>query len=113
MFELGDDGYPTEETLTEIRDWDCIARGNRELLDAIKPIWNYADFGFWHTEDAKDILDSDVVHYHISTGGWSGNEDIIYALKKNWLFWGMSWLQSRRGGHYIFEFKVKNEERFE
>ena len=41
--------------------------------------------------------------FRISTGGWSGNESIIRAMERNGMMWHLNWVQSRRGGHYIFE----------
>jgi len=55
--------------------------------------WKYADCGYW--EQDGDI-------YHISTAGWSGNEEVIASLRDNQVFWLMYWYQERRGGHYIF-----------
>ena len=63
-------------------------------MEYIKPLWNYADCGYWNFEN--DI-------YSISTGGWSGNEDIIANMQENIVWWMMHWQSSRRGGHYTFE----------
>jgi hypothetical protein len=46
--------------------------------------------------------------YYISTAGWSGNESIIYAMQENNLMWSLNWVQSRRGGHYIFELELED-----
>ena len=92
---LDEDGYPTDQALDKVTKWcytDYIG-----LMQFIKPMWHFADFGYWHET---------VDEYHISTAGWSGNEDIIAAMKKNMVFWSTCWVQSRRGGHYIF--KVDN-----
>ena len=66
-------------------------------------------------EDAKDKAErkaNKIVHrYYISTAGWSGNETIIRAMQKNIMMWQLNWVQSRRGGHYIFELKEFNDER--
>ena len=84
--------YPTEEELQRIKEWDY--NDFTGLMDFIYNIWNYADCGYWaQTENM----------YEISTGGWSGNEDIIQAMKENTMFWMMCWGMSRRGGHYLFE----------
>ena len=37
------------------------------------------------------------------TGGWSGNEDIIDAMRCNTMLWMLYWCSSERGGRYIFE----------
>lgn len=50
-----------------------------------------------------DISDRPIIRYTFSTGGWSGNEDLIRAMEQNWMIWSLTWVQSRRGGHYIFE----------
>jgi hypothetical protein len=99
-FSLDEHGYPTEEMLQEIVAWDY--KDCKGLLDAIKPYWQYSDCGYWRTEEVEEY-GKKKLHYHISTGGWSGNEDILESLKANTMFWILAWVQSRRGGHYIFE----------
>jgi hypothetical protein len=49
-----------------------------------------------------------VQRFDISTAGWSGNESLIRAMEKNSFMWATTWVQSRRGGHYIFE--IDNDE---
>lgn len=44
--------------------------------------------------------------YEVSTGGWSGNEDIIRVLERTF-FWVMCWQSSRRGGHYVLDVPQK------
>lgn len=91
---LDDDRYPTEEALEKIRVWP-----HTDLAGAfafVRSIWWSADWG-WHTEIGEKT------EYKISTGGWSGNESLIAAMKANRMLWLITWQQSRRGGHYIFE----------
>lgn len=88
------DGYPTEETLHKIRTWDATEAV--ELMQFVKENWWCPDFGFltWADEDGTN--------YSLSTGGWSGNEQIVSALEQNYAFWILYWLSSSRGGHFIF-----------
>jgi hypothetical protein len=44
-----------------------------------------------------------VLLLHISTGGWSGNEDIIQELLSNQMVKMLTYTSWRRGGHYEFE----------
>ena len=88
--ELLDDGYPTDEELKRIAEWlhdDWAA-----LLEYVRERWTYQDR--WTVEGDK---------LFVSTGGWSGNEDLIRALQQNRVFWAICWEQSRRGGHHIFD----------
>ena len=98
---VDDGGYPTEEFLDTIEKWDVSKGKNNDLMTFIKPYWRYSYDGFW----SENKHEGDGTEYAISTGGWSGNEDIIRALQMNRLFWSLYWVQSRRGGHYIFEVK--------
>jgi hypothetical protein len=93
---LDSDGYPRPKTLTRIKQWkagDSIA-----LMEYVKSVWRYADCGYWQERDEEGCR-----MYEISTGGWSGNEEIIQAMKANHIFWMVNWLSSRRGGHYVFK----------
>lgn len=100
---LDEDGYPTDEALAIIEHWGWWS-GYPELMKFIEGLWSFKEFG-WHKIEHKEDGES-VIEYQISTAGWSGNESLIYALQENkWHAWSMIWVQSRRGGHYIFEIK--------
>jgi hypothetical protein len=100
------DGYPTEETLKIIAEWDCVGKDNQiNLLKYVQKCWRYDNF-FTVEEGTVDMYHTNVLRYNISTGGWSGNESLISALEENHLFWALCWVQSRRGGHYIFHVTV-------
>ena len=94
------DGYPTHYALKRIELFP-YQEDEQALFQFIKTIWWMPSWGWG--EEYTDVG----TEYHLSTGGWSGNESIIHAMKSNELFWHSVWIQSRRGGHYIFE--VKNE----
>lgn len=82
-------GYPTDETLNVIEFWKFPFDG---LWDFIKEAWN-TQYG--QIKESKNLL-------KFSTGGWSGNEDIIAAMQNNTAFWSMYWKASVRGGIEIF-----------
>ena len=99
---LDDDGYPTEVALELIEKWHYT--DSKGWLEFIKSIWWAADWGWTEGEEPHEWREgSKCYRYHISTGGWSGNESIIRAMQKNDFHWYLIWVQSRRGGHYIFE----------
>lgn len=106
---LDDDGYPTDAALDVIRlwHWDDI----KGWFKFIEGLWAYHDFGWKETDEPHEWQDHSqfkdkIVHrYHISTAGWSGNESIISAMQDNSMVWHLTWVQSRRGGHYIFVLK--------
>ena len=92
MFELDENYYPTDETLENIKNYKgCFV----ELMNEIQPL--FVPYGNCY-EIAKNL-------WKVSTGGWSGCEDIIDALGENKLFWSLCWESSRKGGHYEFEVK--------
>ena len=110
---LDEDGYPTDDALEIIALWHWDdARGWFKFIESL---WAYHDWGWkekdepheW--EDLKQYKDKIVHRYYISTAGWSGNESIIRAMQKNDFMWHLNWVQSRRGGHYIFELREFND----
>jgi hypothetical protein len=88
--------YPDEEILKLIETWNIAKSGVMPLVNFIVDIWHWNDYV---------VLDGDNLELH--TGGWSGNEDIINSLEKNWLFWSLTWVKSEKGGHHYF--KIGNE----
>jgi hypothetical protein len=114
MNDLDEDGYPTEDTLKRIGTWHY--NDTQAMFDYIHDLWAHAESGYWREEEV--MQDDFNVHiqyekprrrYYISTAGWSGNESIIQAMRENTMFWTLNWIQSRRGGHYIFELKEFDE----
>lgn len=103
-----DNPYPTDEELEKIKKWDVIEGDDGKypklyaLLDFIKGLWEYSDrfvlLKGHYTQWGKAYRT-----LYLSTGGWSGNESIIQALKENFIFWAMRWKKHQRGGHYWFE----------
>lgn len=88
-------GYPTEETLACIRTWRPEGSVNyKPLFEHVQGLWYYPEY-FRGRLDGKT--------YDVSTGGWSGNESLIGALQENRVCWLLTWMSSRRGGHYVFE----------
>ena len=66
---MDEDGYPEEHELKRIAEWphdDWAA-----LLEYVRERWTYQDR--WTVADGK---------LFVSTGGWSGNEDLIRALQR-------------------------------
>ena len=101
---LDADGYPVDATLEIIEKWhwDDI----KGWFDFINSIWYLKSWGWSEGEEADEFdKDKKVYRYHISTAGWSGNESVIHAMQQSDMLWGITWVQSRRGGHYIFEGK--------
>lgn len=93
------DVYPSEEVLRAIEKFDLesprLFYRLPELIRLVLDNWH------WGSEMYRYEAQTGCLVLH--TGGWSGNEDIIKALKKLRLFWWSFWYQSRRGGHYWFK----------
>ena len=98
--EFNSDGYPTKETLKTIRQWsDYTPDGQIQLLDFVRDAWSYPE----RVERMVISEENKTMQYNFSTGGWSGNEDIIDALNNNVMAWMLCWHSSSRGGHYVFQ----------
>lgn len=111
---LDEDGYPTDEVLKAIEEYDLAVTGSKgydeaeKLTEFVKALWCYPDF----FRKRKDGL------WEASTGGWSGNEALISALKANPLYGALYFCRQDVGGHFIlgrlddwFEFREKERER--
>lgn len=84
------DGYPTEETERAIANWDF--RDIPGWLAYIKASWNHHYGRMWRRGPLLKM----------ATGGWSGNESVVEAMRKNSLLWSMLWESSHRGGLEVF-----------
>ena len=98
------ENYPHKQSLKLIRDWPHDQFD--ELMGFVESLWRYAEWGF-----SRDVKLGQVNEYHLSTGGWSGNEEVISALQSNAMFWAMCWQSSRRGGHYVFKVRKTTNEK--
>lgn len=84
--------YPDEDQLEKLSKFpvtcekDCYAVLSMALA-------------LWHWTDMVKIEDH---IWTFITGGWSGNEDIISAMKDNTMFWMLMWQSSERGGKHVF-----------
>ena len=111
---LDDDGYPTETALDVIELWHWHdAKGWFKFIEGLWHLrsWGWREYDEPHEWSDMEQFKGKMVHrYDISTAGWSGNESIIYAMQANGMMWHLNWVQSQRGGHYIFELKEFNDE---
>lgn len=96
--ELDDYGYPTEEYINFIKNF---IPSNDNILDFLKCIaknWQWC-------ESYSDLYRIGKKYYlELHTGGWSGNEEIIDAIKENKNLKYPLFVLDRykRGGHYVF-----------
>jgi len=63
-------GYPTEEELERIESWD--PQDVEGCLRFIGELWHWQDW--WGEKDGLWVF---------ATGGWSGNESLLHALKRS------------------------------
>jgi hypothetical protein len=93
------DGYPTNEELETIAAWDY--KDPKGWFNYIDSLWSYPDY--FESSDYELL-------WKISTGGWSGNEDMINSMQDNKMLWMTTWYSSTRGGHYIFKLRGHPDE---
>ena len=105
MFDPG--GYPTKDTLDEIATWPR-ERGWRELMKFVAKAWK--------SFEADGIDGGSLVPFSFVNGrqvwiavpcGWSGNEDLIAALRENRAFWAECVIYAPRGQSGPCEFEVR------
>ena len=80
-------GYPMRETLDEIALWQK-KRGWRELMRFVNKAWKQWDD---RRIEGGSLVSGTLVDgrevWLAAPGGWTGNEDIIAALRENNAFW--------------------------
>lgn len=87
---MDSDGYPEDDELARLREWPLD--DPEGWLDYAGELWHYPA-PYWHKQGRV---------YYISTGGWSGNEDVLQAMVSNPL-WSLCFVAQLRGGHYVLE----------
>ena len=102
--EFDADGYPTTRTLRAIRTWPISQPSDAGVLLAfVQRAWKYPTYFTRSIRRTREWKGQPLAWtWSVSTGGWSGNESLIAAMERNWMFWMLAWQSSRRGGHYVF-----------
>src|SRR3990167_5628831 len=90
--------YPSSDDLRFIKEFDLLKNHPDLLLECLKNIWHWGEPYF-------SLKGKRILRLELHTGGWSGNEEIIAALEKNFIFWTMYWKKHEVGGHYYFRIK--------
>jgi hypothetical protein len=104
---IDENGYPSHWAGLCIRIWPNEKPD--EWMKFIGDLWAYKDWGWKEIIQPHEYKENELVcRYSLSTAGWSGNEYLIDCMKKHDRLWSDNWVQSRRGGHYIFDLKLKN-----
>jgi hypothetical protein len=102
---LDDDGYPTEEFLQYIRDFDHSGDMS-EFLRTLEEGWWCSDWGY---KLHRKYRGAQILELH--TGGWSGNEETIGAILDNIYLthFKMRYEKWLAGGHYYFKISVEQK----
>ena len=103
------DGYPTDETVTRIEEWPVQNVDDvRKCLDFVVESWDTQYGAVSRTLSATEMS---IVHaqkgekfIRFATGGWSGNEALINALRRNQMIHGLAWVATVRGGLHIYRY---------
>ena len=90
IVELDNNGYPTDDSIEQIKNY------NGSYADLMSEIAFL--FSIYGRCEYRDIDNT----WEVVTGGWSGCESVISALKQNTMFWLTCWYMSKRGGYYEF-----------
>ena len=81
--------YPDDAQLHGLRTY--AGEDRRAWLQQAVDAWSYPDRAVWRDDSL-----------YLSTGGWSGNEEIIDSMRRNVVMWTMTWRLHRAGGHWWF-----------
>lgn len=83
-------GYPTAKTKRVIKEWEF--QDAPGWLQYVREAWDHKRGEIWEENGLLKMM----------TGGWSGNEEIISAMRENFALWGLLWESSHRGGLDVF-----------
>lgn len=81
--------YPTAEDEARLKEWD--ANDPAGWLNFASLVWNHHYGRIWEEDGLTKM----------ATGGWSGNESILSAMREN-VLWSLLWESSHRGGLVVF-----------
>lgn len=100
---LDKDQYPTDEFVQFIRDYKPSTMPILDLVALIEKAWWFG-WGFELKRKYKGVQ-----KLKLSTGGWSGNEEIISAIKSNIYLtaFSMKYEMWKTGGHHYFEIPIR------
>lgn len=98
------DGYPTDEFLEFIKNYNPKNMDIHEFLSILQDGWYFQNWGFKLKKKYRGIQ-----KLELHTGGWSGNEDTINAIISNIFLthFSMKYVMWKTGGHYYFEIPIK------
>lgn len=98
---LDDEGYPSEEYIKFIKDWEPKVCPFHDLFNSFLSAWRYKTDAYKIHHDSK-VNGVTPVEFH--TLGWSGNEEIINAIFENIYITHvfMRYRARETGGHYYF-----------
>ena len=99
------DGYPAIDTIMAIET--CAYQDARACLDLIRAAWHWPEMTTTMlSESERDLIHADPEEQFVrfATGGWSGNEELLMALRRNASVWALTWRLSTRGGLHIYQY---------
>lgn len=97
------EGYPTEKFL----EWLARTKQHGPAMELAREYVDTYTCGSVTEFTDDEALMGPKKRVAISTGGWSGCEDVIEALESNRWWWLCHWYSSRVGGHYVFELECR------
>ena len=83
--------YPSEKELVKISNWNVT--DPEGLFKYIQERWYYPNYVTISDNGEK---------WEFITGGWSGNEELINALRQNIILWMKHWYSSTASGVHQF-----------
>lgn len=114
---LDDGGYPSKKELDFIRKYDARSKPLKSLVEYIQARWRWDEYFVVRKEksDFKMVEKpgkKPKYFYHMAvemhTGGWSGHEDMMAALKENKWFFFFYHTKWEQGGHFWFGIPMRS-----